>query len=416
MDMQSKKQYLKNVREEYLSFRLRAEKTRILDEAEKRTGLNRKYLITKLKPKSNLDKDKSSRKKRVLIYDNEVKAALARSWEIFDRPCGDRLAPLLQDEVVKLRQLGELVCSDEAAFKLKTISPRTIDTKLAHIKEDIGRTGKYKHQAHPLLYQKVPVKVFAEQDREVNGNIQIDCVEHCGASAAGTFIYSVSMTDIAHGWWEGEAVMGKGQEGICAGIDKGRKRFPFDWQEAHVDGGTEFINAHLTRYCGKENILLSRSRPYKKNDNCLVEQKNWTHVRKKVGYLRYDTEEEQKILNDLYKNELRLFKNFFQPVMKLTAKVRIGGRIHREYDIPKTPYQLVILSSNISKTAKDALQKIYLSLNPAELKRRIDAKLDKLYSAYQKKNNSSKVDVNKKIHPSSVRFYIAERDAVRLDS
>lgn len=416
MDMYSRNQYLEKVREEYLGIKSRKEKTKMLDEAEKRAGLGRKYLITKLRPKSNLDKRTSGRKRRVCVYDNEVQTALAAMWEIFDRPCGERLAPLLSDETERLRKLGELICSDEVALKFKTISPRTIDTKLAHIKEDIGRTGKYKHPANPLLYQKVPVKIFAEQDREVSGNTQIDCVEHCGASAAGTFLYSVSMTDIAHGWWEGEAAMGKGQEGICAGIDAGRRRFPFNWQEAHVDGGTEFINAHLVRYCGKENILLSRSRPYKKNDNCLVEQKNWTHVRKKVGYLRYDTKEEQKILNSLYRNELRLFKNFFQPVMKLTDKIRIGGRIQRKYDTPKTPYQRVMGAVDIPKVTKDALQKIYLSLNPAELKRGIAAKLDQLYSVYQKKNHSSTVDMNKKIHPSSVRFYTAERGVVRLDA
>ena len=129
--------------------------------------------------------------------------------------------------------------------------------------------------------------------------------------ASGTFIYSVSMTDIAHGWWEGEAVMGKGQEGVRAGIDTGRKRFPFPWVEMHTDGGTEFINAHLVRYCEKRSFLFSRSRPYKKNDNCLVEQKELDACQKKVGYLRYDTEEEQRILNDLYRNELKLFKNFF---------------------------------------------------------------------------------------------------------
>src|SRR3989344_1002921 len=179
MDMQSKKQYLKKVREEYLSFPSRTEKTRILDEAEKRTGLNRKYLIAKLRPKSNLEKHESFRKKRTLKYDNEVRAALAIMWEIFDRPCGERLAPLLSDETERLRKLGELICSDEVASKFKTISPRTIDTKLAHIKEDIGKTGKYKHPANPLLYQKVPVKIFSDQDREASGNIQTDCVEHC---------------------------------------------------------------------------------------------------------------------------------------------------------------------------------------------------------------------------------------------
>ncbi len=416
MDMYSRNQYLEKVREEYLGIKFRKEKTKMLDEVEKRTGLDRKHLITKLRPKSNLDRRPGERKRRACVYDNEVKAALTDAWEIFDRPCGDRLAPLLSDEIERLRKLGELICSDGVTSKLKKISPRTIDTKLAHHKEDIGLGEKYKNCIHPLLYQKVPVKIFEDQDRGVSGNIQIDCVEHCGASAAGSFIYSVSMTDIAHGWWEGEAVMGKGQEGICAGINTGRKRFPFNWQEAHVDGGTEFINAHLVRYCGKENILLSRSRPYKKNDNCLVEQKNWTHVRKKVGYLRYDTGEEQNILNSLYHNELRLFKNFFQPVMKLVSKERIEGKIKRKYDRPKTPYQRVMEADDIAKETKSALKRIYLSLNPAELKRGIVTKLNKLYVTYQKKNNSSKVDMNKKIHPSSVRFYIAERGVVRLDS
>ena len=147
-----------------------------------------------------------------------------------------------------------------------------------------------------------------------------------------------------------------------------------------------------------------------------MEQKNWTHVRKKVGYLRYDTEEEQRILNDLYRNELKLFKNFFQPVMKLVSKERVGGIIKRKYDRPQTPYQRVMEADDIANIAKNTLREIYLSLNPAKLKREIDAKLDKLYSTYQKKNNSPKVDMNKKIHPSSVRFYIAERGAVRLDS
>ncbi len=416
MDMRSRNQYLKKVREEYLAVSSRKEKIRILDEAEKRTGLHRKYLVTKLKPKSNLDALATERKKRTLTYGGEVTAALAVAWEIFDRPCGQRLAPLLARETKRLRLQGELVCTDTTATKLNTISPRSIDHKLTHAKEDIGLGLRYQRRIHPLLYQKIPVKMFADQDRSVSGNMQVDCVEHCGASAAGTFIYSVAMTDIAHGWWEGEAVMGKGQEGVCAGINAGRKRVPFPWIEMHTDGGTEFINAHLARYCATQHVLFSRSRPYKKNDNCLIEQKNWTHVRKKVGYLRYDTAEEQRILNSLYRNELRLFKNFFQPVMKLIAKERIGGSIKRRYDMPKTPYQRVMEAPDVANAVKLALETIYLSLNPAELKRGIDAKLDELYSVYQKKNNSLKVDLNKKIHPGSVRFYFAERAVVRLDS
>jgi hypothetical protein len=415
MNMYSRNQYLKKLREEYLSAISRKDKTKMLDEAVKRTELNRAYLIEKLRPKSNLDSLQTERKKRARHYGHDVAAALATAWEIFDRPCGQRLAQLLRHEVDRLRNLHELCCADIVATKLKTISPRTIDTALTHHKADIGLGEKYRH-VHPLLYQKVPVKVFADQDRDNSGNIQVDCVEHCGVSASGTFIYSVSMTDIAHGWWEGDAVMGKGQEGVCAGIDAGQKRFPFPWNEMHTDNGTEFMNAHLARYCAKHDILLSRSRPYKKNDNCLVEQKNWTHVRKKVGYLRYDTPEEQRILNSLYRGELRLFKNFFQPVMKLVSKERIGGRIKRTYDVPKTPYQRVMDAADVPDATKFALEKTYRSLNPAELKRKIIAKLDALYDAYQKKNNSPRVDVSKKIHPSSIRFYFAERGVVRSDS
>lgn len=416
MDMYSRNQYLKKLREEYLLARARRAKTLMLDEAEKRTGLNRTYLLAKLKPKSNLDVETSQRTHRSCVYDNAMLPALALTWEIFDRPCGQRLAPLLAREVDRLRTLHELDCTDMVAEKLKTISPRTIDTKLTHHKTDIGLGVKYKDRIHPLLYQQVPVKIFSDQDRNVSGNIQVDCVEHCGASASGTFLYSVSMTDIAHGWWEGDAVMGKGQEGIRAGIDAGRMRFPFPWQEMHTDCGTEFLNAHLVRYSSTQQIRFSHSRPYKKNDNCLVEQKNWTHVRKKVGYLRYDAVDEQQLLNSLYHNELRLFKNFFQPVIKLVSKERIGGHLKRKYDDPKTPYQRVMDASDVAAETKHELQRIYQSLNPALLKRTIDVKLDALYTAYQKKQGTETIDVHKKIHPSSLRFQIAERAVVHSES
>ena len=160
--------------------------------------------------------------------------------------------------------------------------------------------------------------------------------------------------------------------------------------------------------------MFSRSRPNKKNDNCFVEQKNWTHVKKYVGYLRYDTKEELKILNDLYRNELRLYKNFFQPVIKLVLKERIGGKIHRKYDIPKTPYQRVMESKEVPKEKKEELKKIYKSLNPAELKKAIDRKLDFLYKAYQKKNKTSKVEFQKKLKQNSLTFIMTQPEPISL--
>lgn len=410
MDMQSRNQYLVELRKEYLKTESKKKRGKLLDEAEKRTQLERKYLTQKLKPKSNLDKLASERKKKEQHYDNSVKPALARMWKIFDNPCGQRLEPLLKSETDRLRKLGELDCSDIIAFKLKQMGSATIDRKLKHTKQIELAKAKYKKK-HPLLYQKILVKVFAEQDRSVLGNMQIDLVEHCGASAAGEFVNTLTATDIYSGWTEQSAVMGKGQENTANGINDARVRCPFSWKEIHSDGGTEFINAHLFKYSAETNLDFSRSRPYKKNDNCLVEQKNNTHVRRLVGYLRYDTVEEQNILNDLYCSELRLFKNFFSPVIKLVLKERIAGRIHRKYDKPRTPYQRLMESKEISKQKKKELMKIYLSLNPAQLKRGTDKKLDRLYEFYEQKNNSQKVGEKKKI---SVRFFKDQKHLVSV--
>ncbi len=411
MDMPSRNQYLKELRTEYLKTKSKKKRGELLNEAEKRTKLERKYLVVKLRPKSNLDKTSTERKKKKQYYDNSIKPALAQMWRIFDHPCGQRLEPLLKSETDKLRLLNELLCSNEVALKLKQMGSATIDRKLKHQKEVERIKDKYNSKIHPLLYQKIPVKVFGEQNREELGNIQIDLIEHCGASAAGQFVNTLSSTDISSGWWESEAVMGKGQENTLEGIKMARNRFPFPWIEIHSDNGAEFINAHLFKYAGSEELGFSRSRPYKKNDNCLVEQKNWTHVKKFVGYVRYDTVEEQDILNDLYRNELRLFKNFFQPVIKLVLKERIGGKIHRKYDNPRTPYHRLMESEKIIEQTKQQLKATYESLNPAQLKRIIDQKLNLLYGVYGNKNKTLKVDIQKKI---SVRFYNVCREPISV--
>lgn len=408
MNMQSRSQYLLELRREYLCERSKKKRGSLLDEAEKRTGLERKYLIKKLKPKSSLDRIGQRRKKRKVKYDNQFIAVLAQCWKIFDYPCGQRLEPSLKRETDRLRRLGELRCSDEAARKLKQIDSSTIDEKLKHAKEVEHHKQKYSKKIHPLLYEKVPIKMFSEQNRNVPGNIQIDFVEHCGQSAQGEYIYSLSTTDIATGWWEGEPQMGRGQERTFKGIDQARSRYPFPWKEAHPDNDTAFINWHLFNYCQKEGLDFSRSRPYKKNDNCLVEEKNRTHVRRIVGYLRYDTGKELEILIDLYRNELRLYKNFFQPTMKLILKERINGRMHKKYDVPKTPYQRVMEARGVSVEKKKELAAVYESLNPAKLQRTIEQKLNLLYKAHQQKSKSLKVEPNKKQRPVTVSFLIRQ--------
>ena len=285
----------------------------------------------------------------------------------------------------------------------------TIDLKLEHEKEVEWQKRKYGGKRNPLLCSKVPTKTSAELDRENPGVVQIDFVENCGASAAGEYVNSLSIVDIFSGWWEGDAVMGKGQERALTAIDLARTRSPILWREMHPDNGSNIMNYHIYEYAMKNTIEFSRSRPYKKNDNCFVEQKNSTHVRQVIGHWRYDSEEERTLISDLYRNELGLYKNFFQPVMKLKEKVRIGGKIKKKYDEPKTPYLRLMESNKISPGKKEELRELYESLNPADLKRRIDAQLKKLHKMYQKKNGSHTVDVNpKKLKPTSVSYYIGE--------
>ncbi|PIU15879.1 transposase [bacterium (Candidatus Gribaldobacteria) CG08_land_8_20_14_0_20_39_15] len=414
MDMLSGNQYLKELRKEYLKIKSKKARGRLLDEAEKRTGLCRKYLVAKLKPKSSLDKSPQERKQRQRKYDGAVKSALVVCWRLFDRPCGERLKPLLEQETDRLRKLDELTCSNETARKLKEVSTKTIDNILRHQKEVERLNNKYKHKDNPLLYQIIPVKTPDEWDRDKLGNTQIDLVEHCGQSAAGEFLNTLSSTDIATGWWEGEVILGRGQLNTISGLDRAKSRFPFPWSGIHPDNGTEFLNYHLFGYCQEQGLEFTRSRPYKKNDNCFVEQKNKTHVKRFVGWLRYDTAKEQRLLNDLYRNELRLFKNFFQPQIKLKEKIRIQGKIHRKHQKAKTPYQRVMESKSVPEKTKQKLKEIYDNLNPAELKRAIDKKLDLLVEAYKSKNNSSKVALDKTLKPFSVRKYITEPDLVSV--
>ncbi len=256
------------------------------------------------------------------------------------------------------------------------------------------------------MLSEIPIKNSLELDRQTPGNIQIDCVEHCGSTAAGDYINSLATVDICFGWWEGEALMGKGQESSLRGIKNCRERFPINWNEMHPDNGTNILNWHIYKYAKNENIKLSRSRAYHKNDNCFVEQKNSTHIRRPLGYLRFDTEEEQEVINDLYRNELRLFKNFFQPLMKLSEKTRIKGKRYRKYDKAKTPYHRIMESSLVDGQIKKELEEVYNSLNPAELKRGIDIKVKRLYEIYKKKKGSSELETNLNLSPSMVSYYM----------
>lgn len=381
--MHSREQYLERVREDYRNADKKT-KTRLLNEARKRTRLNRKVLIGKLAHPARAA-GKKKRGPRRPAYTRDVQAALIRVWEIFDYPCGQRLAPALRREVERLRKAKELICSGEIAAKLERISARTIDRLLFREKRVRGLRQNRNPSIHPLLYQKVPVKVASDWDTSEVGNLQLDYVFHCGRSTAGEYLHTLSAADIATGWWEGEAIVGRSQMATKEGLDRIRKRLPFRIREVHPDNDSGMINGLLWDYCRNARIKMSRSRPYKKNDNAWVEQRNWTHVRKVVGYRRLDTAGELAIVRELY-GYVTLYKNFFQPTIKLQEKVRVGGRIHRKYDEPRTPCQRLMDSGQISAAVRKRLQAQYESLNVAELHRRIEELRTRLFEAGDAKN------------------------------
>jgi hypothetical protein len=334
--------------------------------------------------------------------------ALERLWEIFDRPCGQRLKPLVEEELGRLRALGELEVEEKTAGKLRQVSPATIDRLLTHKKTEWITQRRYGRIGGNLIAKKIPLKM-TDWDIHQIGFLEMDLVLHCGASVAGEFVHSLSALEISSTWWEGEAVMGRAQSRIFEAIKKIRTRTPFTWRGIDSDNDNAFINDQLYRYTQKEHLDFTRSRPYRKNDNAYIEQKNFTHVRRPLGYLRYDTPQELDLINDLYRNELRLYKNFFQPVMRLEPKERVNGKTRRHYAKPKTPYRILKESGQLSREQIKTLDELYRSLNPADLKRRIDQKLTRLFTLYEKKRKGSvRVDPYKKLDPTSVSFLVMQ--------
>ena len=216
------------------------------------------------------------------------------------------------------------------------------------------------------------VRTFADWDEGCPGFLEIDLVSHDGGLAQGDWIQTLDATDVYSGWTETRAVRNKAQAYVFAALLEIRKSLPFPLRGLDSDNGSEFINNQLSRYCQHEGLTFTRSRPYRKNDSCFVEQKNWTVVRQTVGYARYDTPEELEVLNQIY-GTLGLLGNFFLPQMKLTHKTRVGAKVHRRYDEARTPYQRLMGSEHISIEQRQALAARYQTLNPAALRRELDA-------------------------------------------
>lgn len=405
MDMRSREQYLKALLGRYLRAGKRG-KSAILDEYCRTTGMARKSVLRKVR--YLVLGQARPRKKRLPVYGRPVRVALETLWEIFDRPCGQRLKPLVEEELDRLRDFGEIKVDAVTAQKLKRVSAATIDRLLSPKKTEWVARKQYGRVGGNLIAKKIPLKL-TDWDLNQIGYLEMDLVLHCGASTAGEYGHSLSALEIGSAWWEGEVVMGRAQERIFQAIKDIRARTPFAWRGIDSDNDNAFINDQLYRYTQRENLAFTRSRPYRKNDNARIEQKNFTHVRRPLGYLRYDTPEELALIQDLYRNELRLYKNFFQPVMRLKQKERVEGKPRRRHERAQTPYRILKASGQIAPEKLRELEALYRDLNPAELKRRIDRKLKKLYSLYErKKKGSLRVNPYQEADPSSVTSLVMQ--------
>lgn len=375
----TKQELVKATKPRYLKADKRG-KSKILDEFCSNTGFNRKYAISIMQAGYEYDHVKIyGRKKRKIIYGSDVMLPIIKIWELLEYPCGARLKPALAPTVKALVRHNELTVSSKAEEQLEKISAKTLDRRLGKERE-IRRLKRNRSTTRhgSLLKSSIPIRI-TEWDTNDLGFMEMDTVAHNGGDPTGDFIYSLDLVEICSGWSEQIAVMGKGKTGIINSIDQVKQELLFKVKGFDSDSGAEFINWHLVDYCEKNNIYFTRSRPDRKNDNAYVEQKNNTHIRHWLGYGRYDTEEQLKMINDLYRNELRLFNNFFRPVMKIASKEKVNNSVCRKtYDQAQTPYQRLMDSNQILAEKKQELEKLYLSLNPVELKTKIDQKLNQI--------------------------------------
>lgn len=374
MSQQSKRELLEAIHPRYLKAS-KKEKTKIIDEFVLATGYHRKYAIRVLKrgPRRN----KGKRKGRVAIYRGEVVEVLEMIWETCGRICSRRLHPHIPEMIKVLERHGELTIEPDTKTLLLQMSRATIDRVLQPARYRQPR-GQSTTKPGGLLKASIPVRTYTPWDEQIPGFMEIDLVAHCGGSVAGQFLNTLTCTDIATGWTECLALLYRSQQQVHTGIQMLRQRLPFTLLGIDSDNGSEFINDLLFGYCQQEKITFTRSRPYKKNDQAHVEQKNWSIVRRTVGYDRWESEEEHALLIDVYAS-LRLYTNFFQPVLKLVGKERIGNRTVKRYDTAQTPYQRVLSAESIPVETKAQLISQYLQLNPVQLRKDIDQKVAKLW-------------------------------------
>ncbi|HTT23115.1 MAG TPA: hypothetical protein VMG82_29575 [Candidatus Sulfotelmatobacter sp.] len=376
MGSKAKWEYFRVVYERYHKSARQAKKL-ILDEFCRNTGYNRKYGIRRLNGPPPGKEPERPRPARRPSYGHQVLMILTAIWEAAGYPWSVRLKALLPEWLPWIRKRYRL--TPQLEEQLLRISARQIDRRLQGKKKAWRRRMYGRTKPGSLLKHPIPGKTDS-WDVKTPGFAEIDLVSHSGNSGAGEFAQSLNLTDIHTGWTETRALLGRGQDAVRQALDEMAGVLPFRLQGLDSDNGSEFINWHLKGWCDAKKIQLTRGRPYKKDDNAHVEQKNWTHVRKLLGWDRYDSAAVVEAINDLYRHDLRLWLNLYLPSVKLVKKTRVGSRLRRVYDHAQTPLHRVLASGKAEVTRVAELQKLRLLLDPFQLGKQIDEKLQRIYA------------------------------------
>ena len=353
------------------------ERSQILDEYVATTGCHRKHAIAVLSGRRQRVKRPIRRPRRAIYTDEDARAILALA-DLFDHICSKRLRVAMDNELPRLRLCGFLDVSPESYARLQRVSPSTMDRLRRRYGRRRGRSRGFTKPG-TLLKSQIPIRTWADWDEDKPGFCEMDLVDHSGGNTRGDHAWTLTFTDVKTGWTECVAVRNKAQKHVFAAIQRVRERLPFPLLGVDSDNGSEFINDELFRYCRREHITFTRSRAGRKNDGAHVEQKNWSIVRRTVGYRRYDTFRHLHLLNRLY-SVLRLYVNFFLPVMKLIKKERHGSKVKKTYDDPQTPFARVLASPDVSGENKDALRTAYRELDVVQLRQQIDDLIEQLWS------------------------------------
>jgi hypothetical protein len=376
LSMTSKRELLSTVSPRYV-LATGGEKQRILEEFVATTGYHRKYALTLLNHPP-APRHQPIRRPRQRTYPPTLQPTLVRLWEIAGRICSKRLVPGLPALIDALERHGELALDSQTRTLLCALSAATADRLLMPARRAALPRGRTTTKPGSLLRHQIPIRTFADWDDARPGFLEIDLVGHGGDSTNGEYLHSLVLTDIATQWTECVALPNRGEQAVSIAIAAVRTLLPMPMLGLDSDNGGEFINHLLLRYCAREEITFTRCRPYKKNDQCHVEQKNYSIVRQTVGYDRYEGAAAHLALSALYR-PLRLYTNYFQPSVQLISKQRTGSKVTKRYDLAQTPYQRTLASPEIAEEHKKRVHEEYLTLNPAALRREIAAAQEALW-------------------------------------